>query len=747
MFVKKIASDLYQEYTLNVEEKVRDIDIEPLFNKVTDYLAEDKLDLILDAYEFAKDCHSGQFRKSGHPYITHPLETAMIVADLQLDETSVAAALLHDVPENCGIPLSEIKSRFGEEVKKIVDGTTRLDKISSQIQDTELENIVESETQVENLRRMFVATAEDIRVVLIKLADRLHNMRTLKALDREKQQRIAQETMEIYAPLAHRLGIYQLRWELEDLAFRYLHPDKYREIARRIAARRATRERYVTQVSEILKEDLEKAGIKAEVTGRPKSIYSVYMKIERYSAQGKEFSDIQDLFALRVLVDTVPDCYSALGVVHNLWHPLPDQFDDFIANPKENMYQGLHSTVMGLNARPLEIQIRTHRMHRIAEYGVAAHWKYKEGTKKDIEFDEKMTWLRQLMEWQRELSGPAFLESIKTDIFQQQVFVYTPRGEIKELPTGATPLDFAYRIHTDIGHRCIGAKVNGRMVSLDYKLKNGDTVEIMATKADRGPSLDWLNPNLGYIKTGHAREKIKQWFRRQERAENIERGRDILEKELRRLGVSFADRERIASLFKYDGVDDFLAAIGCGDVSAHLIVTKLTEPAERPKAPEPPAAPPKQKKAPAVQVQGVGDLLTHIAPCCNPVPGDEIIGFVTRSRGVTIHRKDCSNILNEDEKDRLVKVSWGKSGISFPVTLEIEAVDRLGLLRDITALISGESINITSVVFGERSGETLPIFVTMDVTNVGQLGRLFSKLEGVQGVTGVTRSADSKREG
>ncbi len=723
-----------------------DAKLKPLIEKVKEYLPDGKLALVEEAYRFALEAHGNQLRESGDPYITHPLETAIIVAELQLDETSLAAALLHDVPEDCGVSLDEIENRFGTDVRRLVDGMTRLDKISSQVQVMGLAKIGESEAHIESLRKMFVATAEDIRVVLVKLADRLHNMRTLRALTPEKQQRIARETMDIYAPLAHRLGIWPVRWELEDLAFRYLKPEKYRHVARLIAARRATRERYVAQVSQILREELEKAGIKAEVSGRPKSIYSIYTKVEKYAAQGKEFSDIHDLFALRVLVETIHDCYSALGVVHNLWRPLPEQFDDFIANPKENMYQALHTTVMALNARPLEVQIRTYRMHRIAEYGVAAHWRYKEGGKKDIGFEEKMTWLRQLMEWQRELSGTDFIESIKTDIFQDQVYVYTPKGEIRELPRGATPLDFAYRIHTDLGHRCVGAKVNGRLVSLEYQLRNGDTVEIMASKSDRGPSLDWLNPSLGYVKTNHAREKIRQWFRRRERAENIERGSGILDKELRRLGVGFADRARIAGLFKYESLDDFLAAVGCGDVNAQQIALKLTAPEEpAPVAPVPTAA---KRKAPSgIQVLGVGDMLTHIAPCCQPVPGDEIIGFVTRSKGVTVHRKDCINILHEDEKERLVTVAWGKAGISFPVTIRVEAWDRVGLLRDITALVSEEKINIASVSFGEQYDNTLPMFLTMDISHIGQLGRLFSKLEGVHGVIAVTRSAEGRRQG
>ncbi len=723
------------------------LDVKPLFDRIAEYLPPDKLPLVERAFEYAQEKHAGQFRKSGDPFITHPVETAVIVAELQMDEVSLAAAFLHDVPEDCGVSFEEIEQRFGSEVRRLVEGMTRLDKISVQVQEGELDRLVGSEAQIESLRKMFVAAAEDIRVVIVKLADRLHNMRTLRALSPEKQRKIAQETMEIYAPLAHRLGIWQIKWQLEDLSFRHLQPDTYHDIAKLIAQRRVARERYIARVNRILREELEKAGIKGEVTGRPKSIRSVYNKMEKYSEQGKEFRDIHDLLALRVLVNTVPDCYSALGIVHSLWHPIPGQFDDFIANPKENMYQGLHSTVMCLEGRPLEVQIRTYRMHRIAEYGVAAHWKYKEGGKKDVGFEEKINWLRQLMEWQRELSGSAFIESIKTDIFQDQVFVYTPRGEIKEMPRGATPLDFAYRIHTDLGHRCVGGKVNGRMVPLDYALQNGDTVEVLATKSDRGPSLDWLNPNLGYVKTHHAREKIRQWFRKQERAENLERGRVILEKELRRMGTPFADRERIARIFKYDTVDDFMAAIGCGDVSAHLIAMKLAAPEERMQPLPQPTAPRGPTKATGVEVLGAGDLLTHIAPCCQPVPGDQIIGFVTRTRGVTIHRKDCINVLNEDEKERLVKVSWGKSSVSFPVTIRVDAWDRVGLLRDITSLVSDEKLNITSASFDEQGDDSLAIYLTIDVTNIGQLGRLFAKLEGVRGVINAGRISDVKREG
>lgn len=735
------------QYTKIVKKiKGLPVDIKDLIEKARGYLPEDKMPFIEDAYQFALRAHGDQLRVSGDPYITHPLETAMIVADLQLDEISLAAALLHDVSEDCGVSFDDIEKKFGREVRKLVDGITRLDKISSRVQDGELQKVVESEAQVESLRKMFVATAEDIRVVLIKLADRLHNMRTLKALSREKQRRIAQETMEIYAPLANRLGIWQLKWQLEDLSFSYLQHERYRQIAKLINVGRVARERYIVQVSRILKEALDEAGIKSEVNGRPKSIYSLHTKVQKYYAEGKEFSDIHDLFALRVLVDSVRDCYAALGVVHSIWHPLPDQFDDFIANPKENMYQGLHSTVMGLYAHPLEVQIRTYHMHHVAEYGVAAHWKYKEGTKKDVDFEAKINWLRQLMDWQRDLSGTAFVESIKTDIFQDQVFVYTPKGSIKELPRGATPLDFAYTIHTDLGHRCVGAKVNGKMVALDYQLHNGDTVEVKTAKTDRGPSLDWLNSNLGFVNTNHAREKIRQWFRRQAKVDNIARGRVILEKELRRLGISLNDQDKIAGLFKYDGVDDFLAALGCGDVSTSQVAMKLFTPAAQPKAPTVEDAP-KRRRTADVQVMGAGDLLTHLAPCCIPEPGDDIIGFITRSRGVSVHRKDCLNIINEDEKDRLVTVAWGKSNQSFPMNIRIEAWDRVGLLSDITSIISAEKANIAFVVFSDQRDDTLSITLTVDITSIGQLGRLFSKLEGIHGVINVTRSPEIKDAG
>jgi guanosine-3',5'-bis(diphosphate) 3'-pyrophosphohydrolase len=601
-----------------------------LKEKAEAYLPAARVAVVEEAYQFATEAHNGQVRLSGDPYVEHPVQTALILANLQHDATSLAAALLHDVPENCGIPIEKLQERFGPEISKLVDGVTKLGQVSWQTTGT-----APRETQAENLRKMLVAMAEDLRVVFIKLADRLHNMRTLDWLPPEKQRSISQETLEIYTPLAHRLGIWELKWQLEDLAFQHLEPDKFNRIVKLLAARRAQRENFIIHVIDILKKELDKAGLKADLSGRPKHIYSIHQKMER----GRDFSDIYDLLALRILVSTVPDCYSVVGIIHSLWHPIPEEFDDYIANPKPNGYQSLHTAVMCFGTTPLEVQIRTREMNYNDEYGVAAHWRYKQGQKADLHFEEKIGWLRQLIEWHREMSGSEeFLESVKTDIFIDQVFVYTPKGDIKDLPKGATPLDFAYRVHTELGHRCIGAKVNGRLVPLDYELKNGDVVEIMSTKGEKGPSLDWLNPHLGFARTSHAKEKIRQWFKKQERTENIERGRQILEKELRHLGITI-EREELAQSLNFSSVDDFLAAIGYGGISTHQIVTKLAAQQEAPKI-TPEAAP--RKPAPSVvQVLGVGNLVTHLAQCCHPVPGDKIIGYITRSRGITIHRQDC----------------------------------------------------------------------------------------------------------
>jgi len=716
----------------------KSIDIRALIDRTQEYLPSETLALIEDAYEFASEAYEKKRGKAAEGELGHALQTAILVAELQLDASCIAAALLHELPEKCEVSFSEIKKRFGTETSKLVEGLAKLGKVSLLApEEVRPKKAIDIETRAESLRRMLMALSEDIRVVFIRLADRLHHMRTLKTLPPSKRRAIAEETMEIYAPVAHRLGIWQIKWQLEDLAFRYLEPEKYRHIVRFVAAGREEREKYIAQVSKILKQELGKAGIKADITGRPKHIFGINRKMEKYASQGKELSEIYDLLGFRILVNEVQDCYSALGVIHSLWRPLPDKFDDYIANPREGVYQSLHTTVMCMGTTPLEIQIRTHGMHRIAEYGIAAHWRYEEGAKRDTQFEEKVAVLRQLLEWYQELGGAEFMESIRMDIFGDRVYVYTPKGEIKDLPAGSTPLDFAYRIHTDLGHRCIGAKVNGRMVPLSYQLKNGDTVEILATKGEKGPSRDWLNPSLGYIKTSHAREKVRQWFRKQEREENIQRGRELLQKELRRLGISLSEEE-LADLFKRESVDDFLAAIGYGDISTHQIAPKLAVQQERPFV-LPELVPRRPKISSAVQVMGVGDLLTHLAPCCNPMPGDEIMGYVTRTKGVTVHRKDCPNIVHTDEKERLIKVEWGRTDQFYSVPVHIEAWDRVGLLRDISAIVAEEKVNIASVNATNHDDQTTSIFLTLETKGIEQLSRLLSKLEGVRGMISVTR--------
>jgi len=714
-----------------------EMDAVALLEKAKEYLPPAKVALVEAAYEFALKAHEGQVRKSGDPYVDHPLQTATILANLQLDAATLAAALLHDVPEDCKVPLSEIEAKFGPEVSKLVDGATKLGKLSLRRGEAR-----KRESQAQNLRKMLIATAEDLRVVLIKLADRLHNMQTLAPLSPEKRRSISQETLDIYAPLAHRLGIWQIKWQLEDLSFRYLEPRQYHKVARLLATRRTQREAFINELTQILKQELDKADIKAEIIGRPKHIYSISNKMNRYATQGRDFDDIHDLFAFRVLVDTIPDCYKALGTIHNLWHPIPEEFNDFIANPKDNGYQSLHTTVLCQGTTPLEIQIRTYSMHRTADFGVAAHWRYKEGAKQDAHFENKIAWLRQLIEWQSELGSEEFLESLKTDVFIDQVFVYTPKGEIKALPKGATPLDFAYRIHTELGHRCIGTKVNGRLVPLNYELKNSEVVDIMTAKAGKGPSLDWLNPDLGFVKTSHAREKIRQWFKKQERTQNIERGKQTLDRELKRLDIAITNIEETARLFNYESSDDFLAAIGYGGITPHQLALKL--------AIEPEEIPPITKTvrsdrttAAGIQVLGVGDLLTQLGRCCNPLPGDPIIGYITRSHGITVHRKDCINVINVEDKRRLIEVNWGEIHDVYPVDIQIDAWDRVGLLRDITTVIAENKVNISNMSTTYHN-EITSVFATVEIANMAQLTQLLSRIQGARGIISATRVSQAK---
>ena len=735
----------YYQSTVVAKDKVASESAKTLIERVGTYLPEESTDLVGQAYLFAEECHEGQLRKSGEPYIAHPLETALFLAGLHLDSHTIVAALLHDVVEDCGVSLDEINRRFGPEVSKLVDGVTKLTRMDDKLQlSTEDDGSPMDDAehlQAESLRKMLVSMAEDIRVVLIKLADRLHNMQTLDALPPEKRKRIAQETLDIYSPLAHRLGIWEIKWRLDDLAFRHLNEDKYREISKILAAKRTEREDYIETVTSTLRDELAKYGIAAEVIGRPKGIYSTYLKMQKYQIQGKDFGDIYDLFALRVLVDETADCYKSLGVVHQLWHPIPGQFDDYIGNPKENMYQALHTTVICDGGTPLEVQIKTYQLHRIAEYGVAAHWAYKEGNSGDHRFEEKMTWLRQLLEWQREVAGTAeFIESVKQDIFHDQVFVYTPKGRIVELTSGSTPVDFAYKIHTEMGHRCIGAKVNGKLVSLDTSLANGDTVEIVTSKSDRGPSLDWLNPNRGYVISASARQSVRQWFRKQERSTNIQRGKEVLRRELRRLNQK-VDDETLMGLFKTDTKNDLLANLGSGNIAESLLSHRLAQIGQET---EPPLTLtrndlPLSSPSSGITVLGVGDLLMRMGRCCNPIPGEPIIGFITRARGVTIHKQDCASVRHEDEPERLVDVQWGQEKQLYPVRVTMKAYDRVGLLRDMTSLVSNEGVNIASVITEEWADGTVTMALTCHTTGLDQLNKLFSKLEGVRGCISVTR--------
>jgi GTP pyrophosphokinase len=710
--------------------------------KVKEYLPDD-VNLVERAYEFAAKAHQGQMRKSGRPYLEHPLHTAMVLTDLQLDADTLAAALLHDVSEDCGVTLQEIEAKFNPRIAKLVDGVTKLSKLTSQAGEEE----ARSKLQAENLRKMLLATTEDFRVLLIKLADRLDNMRTLGALPLVKRRAIARETLEIYAPLAHRLGIWRAKWQLEDLAFRYLKPQEYHRVARLVAGKRTERERFVDEVSQILRQELDEAGIKAEVSGRPKHIYSIYRKVGKYAAEGKDFGDIHDLLALRVLTCSVSDCYKALGVIHTLWHPIIEEFDDFIANPKDNGYRSLHTTVMYKATTPLEIQIRTYEMHRIAKYGVAAHWRYKEG-KADASFDKGLSWMYWLGDGKEELDSEEFLESVKSDVLSGRVFVYTPKGEIKELPKGATPLDFAFRIHTDLGYRCIGAKVNGKLEPLNRALKNGDVVEIIASKDNKGPSLDWLNAELGYTRTSHARAKVRQWFKRQERSQCVATGRQIWDKELKRLGVAATNIDKAASLFGYNDQGDFLLALGCGSLSISQVALKLSTDLES--SEEAVKIIPRPRISPVgVKVMGVGGLLTRLASCCHPLPGDEIVGYITQGRGITVHRKDCPNIINEVEKERLIQVEWGDVGQVYPITIQVDAWDRVGLMRDISAIIAGEGVNLTEVNMVPHQDDNLTsLYLTLEVKSTAQLAKIVSKAYSVWNVISVQRrgEADAQQE-
>ncbi len=711
--------------------------IDRLDRALSPSLSQSNIEFLTKALRTAFGAHRGVVRKSGEPYIVHPIETAAVLAKMQLDIDTLAAGLLHDVVEDTGSSFEDIQKEFGSRVASLVDGVTKLGQIpwAGEVGDGRGLAAREKEQQAENLRKMFLAMVDDIGVVLIKLADRLHNMRTLGSMPRDKQLRIAQQTMEIYAPLANRLGIWQVKSELEDLAFRYLQPDEHARIVQDLEQRGKDSRTYIDAVERELGVLLATAGIEAEMSGRTKHIYSIYRKMNR---KGRPFEEIHDVIGIRIIVDSVQECYSVLGIVHSRWHPIPGEIDDYIATPKESMYQSLHTAVIGPEAHAVEIQIRTRDMNQVAEYGIAAHWRYKEAGKGDQRLEAKITWLRQLMDWRDEVAdAEEFVESLKSDVFQDMVYCFTPAGDIYELPTGATPVDFAYRIHTQVGHHCVGATVNGQMVPLDYKLQNGQVVKIKTSKTVTGPRRDWLQANAGYIKTASAREKVRQWFRRQERDENITQGKEVLERELRRLGLDMKLEDVLHRFPRFTKLDDFLAAIGYGGVSAQQIATKLDEtprdvfPISTVKAPTTPAR---------VEVMGAGNLLTIQANCCRPVPGDPIVGYTTRGRGVVYHRTDCVNVINLPDPERLVPVSWGaEANETHPVPVRMIALDRVGLLKDVSTLLSDERVNILSVLTQTHDDRTVTLLLTVEVESVNQLSRVMHRLESLRDVVEVRR--------
>ncbi|HEX9495048.1 MAG TPA: bifunctional (p)ppGpp synthetase/guanosine-3',5'-bis(diphosphate) 3'-pyrophosphohydrolase [Candidatus Limnocylindria bacterium] len=708
------------------------IDAEAAIEEMLRHYPDGDAELVRRAYAYAAEAHEGQRRVSGGPYIEHPAAVAVLLAQLGMHPATIAAAMLHDVPEDTARTSDDIRREFGDEIARLVEGVTKLSQFSGKSSD---------EHQAENIRKMFLAMADDLRVVVIKLADRLHNMRTLGAMPIEKQRRIAKQTMEIYAPLAHRLGIWQIKWELEDLAFKYVEPERYRELAELLASRRAVRERYIDRTMKVLAAELEKAGVKAELSGRPKHLWSIAQKMQRKHVG---VDQVYDLLAIRVIVADVPTCYAVLGVAHTLWPPIPGQFDDYIAVPKNNMYQSLHTAVMGPDGQPIEIQVRTHDMHTLAEYGIAAHWRYKEGGKGDANYESKLAWVRQLMEWQHDVADATeFVESLKVDVFQDQVFVFTPKGEVKDLPSGATPIDFAYRIHTDIGHRTIGAKVNGRIVPLDHKLQSGDIVEIVTSKAARGPSRDWIT----MVRTPGAREKIRQWFKKQHREENIAHGRELLDRELKRIAqrplsdISEADLQHVTEVLNMHDVDTLFASLGYGALTAAQVVTRLGIVDDQQLAiPEvaPPQPPPTARGG--VRVKGVGDLLVRFGVCCNPVPGDPITGYITRGRGVTVHRTDCSNVRGSAEAERIVEVEWeGSLARTYPVAIRVDGWDRVGFIRDVAAVISENGVQMVSLSSSTNPDKSATVNATLQVSSVEQLSRVLAKLESVHDVFTVSR--------
>ncbi|MEH7384110.1 bifunctional (p)ppGpp synthetase/guanosine-3',5'-bis(diphosphate) 3'-pyrophosphohydrolase [Bacillus sp. JJ1521] len=717
---------------------------EQVIEKAKVYLNDNDIEFIQRAYKFAEEAHKEQFRKSGEPYIIHPVQVAGILVDLEMDPSTIAGGFLHDVVEDTKVTLQEISDVFTPEVAMLVDGVTKLGKIKYKSQE---------EQQAENHRKMFVAMAQDIRVILIKLADRLHNMRTLKHLPPEKQRRISNETLEIFAPLAHRLGISKIKWELEDTALRYLNPQQYYRIVNLMKKKRAEREEYLDEVIEEVKNHVDEVSIKAEISGRPKHIYSIYRKMV---LQNKQFNEIYDLLAVRIVVNSIKDCYAVLGIIHTCWKPMPGRFKDYIAMPKPNMYQSLHTTVIGPKGDPLEVQIRTDEMHQIAEYGIAAHWAYKEGKQVNQQstFEEKLTWFREILEWQNDASNAEeFMESLKIDLFSDMVFVFTPKGDVMELPSGSVPIDFAYRIHSEIGNKTIGAKVNGKMVTLDYKLKTGDIIEILTSKHSYGPSQDWIK----LAQTSQAKNKIRQFFKKQRREENIEKGKELVEKEIRNLEFEVKDIltveniKRVAEKFNFSNEEDMYAAIGYNGITAAQIANRLTDKLRKQRDLEQvvetvsevkQVSNHSKRRDSGVQVQGIDNLLIRLSKCCNPVPGDEIVGFITKGRGVSVHRADCQNVHTEDAKARLIEVEW-ESNLNdrkeFNVEIEINGFDRRGILNEVLQAVSETKTNISAVSGRTDRNKMATINMSISIQNVSHLHKVVERIKQIRDIYSVRR--------
>ena len=752
------------------------MDFEQLLAELPDTYSQADRELIERAYRVAAKAHEGQKRASGEPYINHCVAVAAILADLRMPAVVVAAGLLHDTVEDTEITLDDLRRDFGDEIANLVDGVTKLtslpqvSRVGKAVPDAlpsgdnggqpaeglsanpSASSVEASDPQApvmlgrprsrkrqvlayETLRKTLLAMGKDVRVVIIKLADRLHNMRTLGYLPEAKRRRIAQETLEVFAPLANRLGIWQIKWQLEDLAFRYVAPETYKEIAEKLEERRTEREKQLAKITARVRKLLDQAGIRAQVYGRPKHIYSIYRKMQR---KGVPFEAINDVRGIRIIVDEVAQCYQVLGIIHTHWRPIPGEFDDYIANPKENFYQSLHTTVIYEDGKPLEVQIRTHEMHQRAEYGIAAHWRYKEGVPYDPDFEAKIQWLRQLVEWQQDVEDAfEFMEGMRSDVFPDRVYVFTPKGDIIDLPAGSTPIDFAYHIHTEIGHRCRGARVNGKLVPLNTELKNGDVVEIITAKRG-GPSRDWLNPSLGLVKTQRARSKIRRWFRQQAREQNLAHGRALLEKEFKRLALENVNLERLAREMGYAQPDDLLVAVGTGDLPVSRIVSRLSE--IEPEQTQLPAPAPREMEAEGeVAVLGVRGVHTRLAQCCHPAPGDPIVGYVTRGRGVTIHRQDCPNILSVREKERLVQVSWGHPVALYPVPIVVRAVDREGLMKDISIIIADEGLGIQNVHINFESDGLVVVELVIGVKDIAQLSAVLNRIENLPNVLSAYR--------